>query len=35
MEEMWRRFRLALELLRQANKLGAVLFQFPPWFFYR
>jgi len=35
MEEMWRRFRLALEPLRQANKLGAVLFQFPPWFFYR
>jgi uncharacterized protein YecE (DUF72 family) len=35
MEEMWRRFRLALEPLRQANKLGAVLFQFPPWFLYR
>ena len=35
MEEMWRRFRLALEPLRQAGKLGAVLFQFPPWFFYR
>ena len=30
---MWRRFLLALEPLR--NKLGAVLFQFPPWFFYR
>jgi len=35
MDEMWRRFRLALEPLRQAGKLGAVLFQFPPWFFYR
>ena len=35
MDEMWRRFRLALEPLRQAGKLGAVLFQFPPWFYYR
>jgi len=35
MEEMWRRFRLALEPLRHAGKLGAVLFQFPPWFVYR
>src|SRR5215470_2346337 len=35
MEEMWRRFKLALEPLRQAGKLGAVLFQFPPWFYYR
>jgi uncharacterized protein YecE (DUF72 family) len=35
MDEMWRRFRLALEPLRLAGKLGAVLFQFPPWFFYR
>jgi uncharacterized protein YecE (DUF72 family) len=35
MAEMWRRFKLALEPLRQAGKLGAVLFQFPPWFFYR
>ncbi len=35
MEEMWRRFRLALEPLRHAGKLGAVLFQFPPWFYYR
>jgi len=32
-QELWRRFLLALEPLR--NKLGAVLFQFPPWFFYR
>ena len=35
MDEMWRRFRLALEPLKQAGKLGAVLFQFPPWFYYR
>jgi uncharacterized protein YecE (DUF72 family) len=35
MNEMWRRFRLALEPLRHAGKLGAVLFQFPPWFYYR
>jgi uncharacterized protein YecE (DUF72 family) len=35
MDEMWRRFRLALEPLRNDGKLGAVLFQFPPWFFYR
>jgi len=34
-DEMWRRFRLALDPLSQAGKLGAVLFQFPPWFFYR
>ena len=34
-DEMWRRFRLALEPLRHAGKLGAVLFQFPPWFYYR
>ena len=35
MAEMWRRFRLALEPLRHAGKLGAVLFQFPPWFYHR
>jgi uncharacterized protein YecE (DUF72 family) len=35
MEEMWRRLRLAPEQLRHAGKLGAVLFQFPPWFLYR
>src|ERR1700687_2582766 len=35
MGEMWHRFRLALDPLRQANKLGAILFQFPPWFYYR
>ena len=35
MDEMWLRFKLALEPLRHAGKLGAVLFQFPPWFYYR
>ena len=34
-DELWRRFKLALEPLRHAGKLGAVLFQFPPWFYYR
>lgn len=29
--ELWRRFKEALWPLRSANKLGAVLFQFPPW----
>jgi len=29
--ELWRRFSEALEPLRQANKLGAVHFQFAPW----
>ncbi len=28
----WERFREALEPLRAAGKLGAVFFQFPPWF---
>jgi uncharacterized protein YecE (DUF72 family) len=31
-DEIWRRFRLALEPLDRAGKLRAVLFQFPPWF---
>ena len=31
LDEMWRRFSEALEPLRQAGKLGAVHFQFPPW----
>ncbi|MGQ0657879.1 MAG: DUF72 domain-containing protein [Chromatiales bacterium] len=31
MDELWKRFREALEPLRIAGKLGAVLFQFPPW----
>lgn len=31
-DEVWRQFLEALEPLRCANKLGAVLLQFPPWF---
>ncbi|GGL03717.1 DUF72 domain-containing protein [Mangrovihabitans endophyticus] len=31
-EEIWTRFLTALEPLHRAGKLGAVLFQFPPWF---
>jgi uncharacterized protein YecE (DUF72 family) len=31
-EELWRRFRLCLDPLRRAGKLGVVVFQFPPWF---
>jgi len=31
-EEVWSRFLTALDPLAQAGKLGAVLFQFPPWF---
>src|SRR6202035_4585814 len=31
-DESWERFRIALEPLRAAGKLGAVFFQFPPWF---
>ncbi|RZU48587.1 uncharacterized protein YecE (DUF72 family) [Krasilnikovia cinnamomea] len=31
-EEIWSRFLSALDPLQQAGKLGAVLFQFPPWF---
>jgi uncharacterized protein YecE (DUF72 family) len=34
-DEVWARFRSALEPLRKAGKLGVVLFQFPPWFVYR
>src|SRR6266550_5143324 len=30
--ETWERFRAAVEPLRAAGKLGAVFFQFPPWF---
>lgn len=29
--ELWRRFRLGLEPLRQSGKLGVVLLQFAPW----
>lgn len=32
MESMWQRFRDALAPLHEAGKLGAVLFQYPPWF---
>jgi len=31
-EEVWSRFLSALDPLAEAGKLGAVLFQFPPWF---
>jgi uncharacterized protein YecE (DUF72 family) len=31
-EQVWDRFMSALQPLRDAKKLGAVLFQFPPWF---
>jgi uncharacterized protein YecE (DUF72 family) len=31
-EEVWTRFLSALDPLVQAGKLGAILFQFPPWF---
>ena len=30
-DELWRRFKEALWPLQAAGKLGAVLFQFPPW----
>jgi uncharacterized protein YecE (DUF72 family) len=32
LDQSWERFRAALEPLRVAGKLGAVFFQFPPWF---
>ena len=32
LDESWERFRVALEPLRAAGRLGAVFFQFPPWF---
>lgn len=32
-DESWEWFRDALEPLRAAGKLGAVFFQFPPWFY--
>ena len=31
-DEVWERFRQALMPLHSAGKLGAVLFQYPPWF---
>src|SRR3990172_5736971 len=30
-EELWRQFREAIQPLVDANKLGVVLLQFPPW----
>lgn len=32
MDEAWRRFESALRPLHDAGRLGAVLFQYPPWF---
>jgi uncharacterized protein YecE (DUF72 family) len=32
LDEAWRRFERALRPLHDAGKLGAVLFQYPPWF---
>jgi len=31
-DQAWDRFLAALEPLREVGKLGAILFQFPPWF---
>jgi uncharacterized protein YecE (DUF72 family) len=31
-DQAWQRFSAALEPLRAAGKLGAILLQFPPWF---
>jgi len=31
-DELWKRFKNALAPLKDADKLGVVLFQFPPWF---
>jgi len=35
LNELWERFRSALDPLRRSGKLGVVLFQFAPWFVYR
>ncbi len=32
LDEVWGRFAEAVDPLRTAGRLGAVLFQFPPWF---
>ena len=32
LDEAWRRFAVALAPLHEAGRLGAVLFQYPPWF---
>ena len=31
-DELWQRFAMGIAPLRQADRLGVVLFQFPPWF---
>lgn len=31
-DEVWARFAAGIEPLREAGRLGGVLFQFPPWF---
>ena len=31
-DELWQRFAMGIAPLRQAQRLGVVLFQFPPWF---
>lgn len=33
-DELWRRFTRALEPLRATGRLGAIVFQYPPWFVY-
>src|SRR5690606_34924279 len=33
-DELWRRFALALEPLRASGRLGAIVFQFAPWMQY-
>jgi uncharacterized protein YecE (DUF72 family) len=35
LDELWERFRSALDPLRYSDKLGVVLFQFAPWFVFR
>jgi uncharacterized protein YecE (DUF72 family) len=35
LDELWERFRSALDPLRRSGKLGVVLFQFAPWFVFR
>jgi uncharacterized protein YecE (DUF72 family) len=32
LDEVWARFQAGIAPLRQAGRLGSVLFQFPPWF---
>jgi uncharacterized protein YecE (DUF72 family) len=34
MDQLWNRFQDGLAPLREAGKLGWMLFQFPPWFVY-